>query len=146
MSPPTRPLYAADTKVPVERSRREITGILATHGVERMGWTTGPEGDDLLFELNGRRYRLSIRKPTTSDVMRLFPNHRDTDAKLAQEWRRRWRANVLLIKAKLEFADGDLSSPERELMPYLLTAEGNVLGDLIENGAFDRFLAIGDGR
>ena len=64
---------------------------------------------------------------------------------MAAEWRRRWRANVLLLKAKLEFADGETSTVERELMPFLLTAGGQTLGDLIATEA-GAALLLGDGR
>ena len=45
-----------------------------------------------------------------------------------------------MLKMKLEFADGETSTAARELMPYLLTRKGNVLGDLVEHGGMDRFL------
>jgi hypothetical protein len=119
--------YAEGTKVPVSQSRGEITGILAKHGVEVMGWGTRPDGDALQFELAGRVYRLTIPKPTDDDILRAYPNVRDVDAKREAEWRRRWRANVLLLKAKLEFADGETSTVERELMPYMLLNDGRTL-------------------
>lgn len=137
--------YAEGTTVTVERSRGEITGILASHGVQRMMWGTEPAGDVLQFELGGHSYRFRIVRPTEADAYRLWPNHRDTDAKMAAEWRRRWRANVLLLKAKLEFADGETSTVERELMPFLLTAGGQTLGDLIATEA-GAALLLGDGR
>ena len=105
--------YAEGTSVTVESSRGEITGILAKHGVIRMGWFTEPEGDVLQFELKGGSYRLRMTRPTITEIRRLYPNARDENAKLAGEWRRRWRANVLLLKAKLEFADGETSTVER---------------------------------
>lgn len=48
--------YAEGTAVSVETSRGEITGILAKHGVQRMGWFTEPERDVLQFELAGHSY------------------------------------------------------------------------------------------
>lgn len=139
------PLYAEGTTVPVESSRGEISGILARHGVARMGWQTGPEGDELLFELSGRSYRFLIPKPTMPEVRALYPNARDHDAKWHAEWRRRWRANVLLIKAKLEFASGGDTSLEREFMPYMLTAGGETLAEFIESEQGSKFL-LGAGR
>jgi hypothetical protein len=126
--------YAEGTGVSVESSRGEISGILAKHGVQRMGWFTEPERDVLQFELGGHGYRIEIIRPTVKDIYRMFPNHRDTDAKVAQEWRRRWRATVLLLKAKLEFADGETSTVERELMPYMLLSDGRTLEAAIANG------------
>lgn len=143
--------YAEGTKVPVESSRGEITGILAKHGVQRMGWQTGPEGDQLLFELNGNRYRFEIVKPTLEEVKADYVANGgrwnlvyDEDAKVAAEWRRRWRANVLLIKAKLEFADGGDTSVEREFMPYLLVAGGrHTLAEFIESDKGTALLEAG---
>ena len=134
------PLYAEGTTVPVESSRGEITGILAKHGVQKMGWQTGPQGDELLFELHGRTYRFTIAKPTMTEVVNLYPNARDHNAKWHAEWRRRWRANVLLIKAKLEFASGGDTTVEREFLPYMLTKGGGTLADWIESEAGERLL------
>lgn len=125
--------YAEGTTVTVESSRGEITGILARHGVLEMGWQTGPDGDRLLFKLAGRSYLFDIRKPTRAEVGRLYPHARDLDAKMAAEWRRRWRAHVLLIKAKLEFASGGDTTAEREFMPYLIVAGGGTLSEWLES-------------
>jgi len=48
--------------------------------------------------------------------------------------RRVWRANVLLLKAKLEFIDGGDTTLEREFMPYLVMKGGKTLGDFIDGG------------
>lgn len=125
--------YAEGTSVTVPQSRGEISGILAKHGVITQAWGTSPVGDHLQFELAGKVFRVEIPRPTVADIHRLFPNHRDTDAKLGAEWRRRWRATVLLLKAKLEFADGETTTIERELLPYALLADGKTtLGAAIE--------------
>jgi hypothetical protein len=126
--------YAEGTTVSVDSSRGEITGILAKHGVVRMGWWSDTDGDALQFELKGGRYELRMKRPTLQDIRRMYPNARDESAKIAQEWRRRWRANVLLLKAKLEFADGETTSIERELLPYRLLESGGTVEDLIVSG------------
>ena len=137
--------YAEGTAVTVESSRGEITGILAKHGVMEMGWQTGPTGDRLLFKLAGRSYLFAIDKPTMTEVRALYPNARDDNAKWNGEWRRRWRANVLLIKAKLEFASGGDTTAEREFMPYLLVPGGGTLADWLESEQGGRKLLLGAG-
>jgi len=133
--------YAEGTTVSVESSRGEITGILAKHGVQRMGWYTEPERDVLQFEIEGRGYRLHIDRPTAAELREqrgreyTYPHNVDWDKKAADEWRRRWRANVLLLKAKLEFADGETSTVERELMPYMLLKDGRTLEAAIGAGS-----------
>jgi hypothetical protein len=123
--------YAEGTTVSVESSRGEITGILTKHGVKRQAWASEPEGDMLQFELAGYQFRFSIARPTVDDVKADYRARGgdwsrvyDPAAKVAAEWRRRWRANVLLLKAKLEFADGEASTVIRELLPYALLSDG----------------------
>ncbi|TAL42600.1 MAG: hypothetical protein EPN91_07930 [Salinibacterium sp.] len=108
-----------------------------------MAWGSNPKGDYLAFELGGHSFRLDIVKPTQDDIFRLFPNHRDTDAKLQAEWRRRWRATVLLLKAKLEFADGETSTIDQELMPYLLLRDGTTLGQAVLGDKIPLMLTAG---
>lgn len=136
--------YAEGTTVSVESSRGEISGILGKHQVTRQAWASEPDGDMVQFELDGNQYRLRIAKPTQAEIFKLFPNHRDTDAKLAAEWRRRWRATVLLLKAKLEFAAGDgPSTIANELMPYLLVGPNKTLGEVIADGGLKQLTAGG---
>lgn len=140
MSTKTR-RFAEGTDVPVERSRGEITGILTTHGVQRQAWASEPEGDTLQFELDGHRFQFRIARPTVEEVRSDYRARGgdwtrvyDPAAKVAAEWRRRWRANVLLLKAKLEFADGEASTVMRELMPYALLRDGRTLEDAVLAG------------
>lgn len=138
MAAPKR--YADGTTVPVERSQAEIAGILRRHGVLRQAWTSEPEGDSLHFELEGGSYRVRIDRPTVDQVrerdsgLYTYPHNVDWTAKANAEWIRRWRATVLLLKAKLEFADGDTTTVARELLAYALLPNGTTLGDAIAAG------------
>jgi hypothetical protein len=133
--------YAEGTKVSVDSSRGEITGILAKHGVKRMGWMGDEIADELMFELGGGSYRFRIVKPTITEIRRLYPNAYDEQAKLDGEWRRRWRANVLLLKAKLEFiASGD-TTLDRELLPYRVLKGGQTIEELIVAGGLPMLTA-----
>jgi regulator of extracellular matrix RemA (YlzA/DUF370 family) len=133
--------YAEGTKVSVDSSRGEITGILAKHGVQRMGWMAAPEGDELMFELGGGSYRLSMVKPTIAEIRRLYPNAYDEQAKLDAEWRRRWRANVLLLKAKLEFVASGDTTLDRELLPYRVLKDGRTLEQTLAAGGLPMLAA-----
>lgn len=144
--------YAEGTTVTVESSRGEITGILAKHGVERMAWATGPEADQLQFELDGRQYRFVIERPTAQTLHAIWRaegksaqtlKYLPSDSQIAAEWRRRWRAHVLLIKAKMEFASGGDTSVEREFMPYLLVGPNLTLADWIDSEKGLKLLAAG---
>jgi hypothetical protein len=135
--------YAEGTQVSVNSSQGEIAGILHTHGVRKQGWMSSPDGDELMFELGGHSFRFQILRPTITEIRRLYPNTRDERAKLDAEWRRRWRANVLLLKAKLEFIDSGDTTLERELLPYMLTASGQTVGELVVAGKLPMLSAGG---
>lgn len=132
--------YAEGTKVTVESSRGEITGILAKHGCEVMAWGTAPDGDTLQFVLGGKSFRFKITKPTRDEVYKRdaksysYPANVDWDTKVAAEWRRRWRAHVLLIKAKLEFIEGGDTTLEQEFLPYAVLKDGRTVSELISSG------------
>jgi len=140
--------YAEGTQVSVESSRGEITGILAKHGVVSMMWGTEPMGDVLQFSLQGKSFRFVIAKPRPEEVRErdggqyTYPGNIDWVAKTAQEWKRRWRAHVLLLKAKLEFIEGGDTTLEKEFMPYMLTSDGRTIGELVESGGV-KMLAAG---
>jgi hypothetical protein len=144
--------YAEGTAVTVQTSRGEITGILAKHGCDRMAWGSAPEGDTLQFELGGKVFRFAITKPTLEDCKRMCEEDGrrwslvyDQQAKVAAEWRRRWRAHVLLIKAKLEFIEGGDTTLEREFLPYAVLPNGQTVGELIDGGGI-KLLTAGGGR
>lgn len=145
------PRYAEGTKVPVEASRGELTGILAKHGVQRMAWMTEPGGDVLQFELEGNAYRFKIDRPTLDEVRDRYVAEGgrwnlvyDEQAKVDAEWRRRWRAHVLLLKAKLEFVAGGDTTLENEFMPALVVKGGKTLAEVIATDK-GRQLLLGTG-
>lgn len=141
--------YAEGTAVTVESSRGEITGILAKHGVERMAWASEPAGDTLQFQVAGQSYRFYIERPTVAAVQAQAKADgkdlryiSDWGSKVTAEWRRRWRAHVLLLKAKLEFAAAGDSTVAREFMPYLVLRDGRTLETAIADGGM-KLLGVG---
>lgn len=135
--------YAEGTTVTVDASRGEISGILAKHGVIRQAWASEPERDTVQFELGGYQYRIRIERPTTESLHGQWVadgkppttiKYLPSDSQVQAEWRRRWRANVLLLKAKLEFAEGEATSLARELMPFALLKDGRTLEEAMLDG------------
>ncbi len=140
--------FAEDTRVTVASSRGEITGILTAHGCDRMAWGTAPEGDTLQFTLGGRLFRFTIGKPTWEEIRGRFVNQKDLAGRelaVDAEWRRRWRAHVLLIKAKLEFIEGGDTTLEREFLPYAVLKNGQTVAELVAAGGLP-MLAAGAAR
>jgi GNAT superfamily N-acetyltransferase len=124
--------YAENTKVPVERSREELERLLRKAGATGFASTWDPERghDRLVFRLADRMIRIEVLHPQPNDVARKA--HRDR-AKLTmvleQEYRRRWRAQVLLAKAKLEIIADGASTVEREFLADMLLPGGETLGE-----------------
>jgi hypothetical protein len=81
--------YAKRTKVPADRTRLEIEALMKKRGADQ--FFSGADGNRavLAFRLNGRHIRFSL------------PLGKLTD----QIVRSRWRAMLLVIKAKLEAID-----------------------------------------
>jgi hypothetical protein len=140
----TRPLYAENTKVSVESSKGDIMALLRKHGVKQQAWAMNDDEEDILqFWLDGKAYRLNVKAPTTDEIFKLYPNHYDTNAKIDGELRRRWRATLLMLKAKLEFADGVLSDHATELMPYLVLDSGQTVREALAEGGLPLLTAGG---
>jgi hypothetical protein len=133
--------FAEGTRVTVESSRAEIATILAKHGVSTMAWGTTPTGDHLQFNLHGGTYRFEIKRPTTAEIRQLYPTTYDADARLDGEWRRRWRANVLLLKAKLEFIAGGDTTIDREMLAFRVLRDGSTLEQFIAGGGLPALTA-----
>lgn len=135
--------YAEDTKVSVEKSEAELKQLLRRHGAARIA--TG--FDDRLglavvnFETSGRFVRLQIAVPT-EEALRLEaeaePPHgwKGWNSAKRRDWlrrrreqieRQRWRALVLVTKAKLELVAEGLSSLEREFLADLVLPGGQTV-------------------
>jgi len=127
--------FAEKTSVPVERSRAEIESLLKKHGATRFvsGWEEGRAV--IAFELSGRRIRFEIpvfpldhfRTKERRGRIRRIP---DSEAERArdQETRRRFRALLLVVKAKLEAVASNVSSFETEFLAFIVLANGETVG------------------
>jgi hypothetical protein len=132
-------LYAATTTVPVHRSRMEIEGMLVKHKASQYLTAHDNERGRALvqFKLHNRIVRFEVRLPLESD----YANKRDrngwalTDAKKeqmrAQDERQRWRALLLVIKAKLECVENGIATFEEEFLAHIVLPNDQTIGDVI---------------
>lgn len=114
--------YAEGTSVPVERSRQEIETLLRRHGA--VGIATAWEKDryTLIFDLKKRRVRFDVPAPDAK-AYRVLP-------KWQAEERRRWRALLLIVKAKLELVASGDTDFEVEFLANLVVG-GRTVADRI---------------
>lgn len=132
-----RRLYAWGTKVGVEKSQAELMVLLGRHGVTNMATThSAARGSAIRFQIGDRWFEMAVRRPTWADIQPLYERTAGTVAdNIEQEYRRRWRAHLMLLKMKLEFIESGESTVEDEMLAHLLLAGGRTLGELIrDNG------------
>jgi hypothetical protein len=124
--------YANATTVPVDRSRAEAHKLLRKHGATRIAdaWEQGGNAA-IQFELGGYVARLSVPVPTL-DELRTRPRIQKSPAalrrRLSQEERQRWRALVLLLKAKFESCALGLTTFEHEFLASIVLDDGRTVG------------------
>jgi site-specific DNA-cytosine methylase len=158
--------FAQDTTVPAEKSRAELDAILGRNGASQRG-IMHDEAQGLaivVFALEGRQYRLSVPMPE-----RAWPEPDDEPsgwwkwpvekretwvrARHEQAMRQRWRALLLLVKAKLEIVAMGVSSFEREFLADLVLPDGHTahetigpyMAALVQNG-YQAPLALPEAR
>lgn len=131
--------YAENTTVSVEKSKAELDALLRRHGAAQRVF-----GDDdergtafAVFRLADRHYRLEIPMPKLEDFStrakgergRLFGKRSPDEQRKHHEQacRARWRAVLLVVKAKLELVAMGVSSIEREFFADLLLPDGRTM-------------------
>jgi hypothetical protein len=115
--------YAEGTSVPVERSQTEINKILTRFGADQLVQASSAVPPAVLmgFRVKGRLIRFHLPMPeaksfrgTPLQIENLF----------AGECRRRWRALLLVLKAKLEAVDSGITTFEQEFYAHTVLPGG----------------------
>lgn len=108
------PTYAATTKVPVVQSIGDIEKTLRRYGADAFGYGQDAGRAIVTFRLSGRMMRVQMEVPED-------PQHE----------RSRWRALLLIVKAKCEAVDSGIESIEQAWMPYVVLPDGTTVGDFM---------------
>lgn len=137
--------YAEGTEVPVDRSRSEIERLLKSHGATGFASSWDRDRYCIIFELKSRRVRFDVAAPEPKK----YRDQKKWDA----EDRRRWRALVLILKAKLELVASGDTDFEAEFLANLVLRGGETLGarllptltDVLDTGKMPPMLPRGEG-
>jgi hypothetical protein len=124
--------FAEGTIVPVERTRAEIERLLRAHGASQIGTDQDDRAGTfaITFTIKERRVRVARRVPTFRDVP---PRRRiATNAWIEAETRRRWRAVLLLVKAKLEAVAGGDVLLEEEFLAHIVGPSGLTIYEVVK--------------
>lgn len=144
--------FASETTVPVEKSRAEIEETLKRYGAS--AFTSGWDKNcamiafrlrDLFIRFvlpildvddNKFAWRMVRRQKTRATELQRQRAHE-------QDLRQRWRALLLVVKAKLEAVECGISSLEKEFLAFIVLPNDQTLGDWIAENTLP---AIRDGK
>lgn len=124
--------YAADTKVPVGRSRDELEGLLDRVGADSVATMRDSSAAAVAFRLQGRNYVLRLPYPTDDELRAGRRSRSSIDTARDQAIRQRWRALVLLVKAKLTAVEAGVTTPQAEFLAHAMLPTGETLSEHVE--------------
>ena len=131
--------YAKETSVSVERSRAELETVLSRYGADEFGYATRKGCAVVVFTFKGRAIRLTVPLPDRmSDEFWKTParKYRRSEDSAHAAWeqacRQRWRALVLVVKAKLEAVDVEILTFDQAFLPHLVLPSGQTFGEWAE--------------
>lgn len=143
--------YARDTAVPVERSRAEIEAVLRKYNADE--FSTGWKADAAFIGFKIRNLFIRFVLPLPSRDEKRFTEQKTrygymvkrSETSATKEWeqeiRQRWRALLLVIKAKLEAVECGISSIEKEFLAFIVMPNDLTLGDWIIDGVLPMITA-----
>jgi hypothetical protein len=118
--------FAENTDVPVERTKIEIERLVVDkHKAEAYmtGHQTNPPRVVIQFKMRDRIVRFELPVPT--------PDGRRNEKQLAQATRTRWRALLLIIKAKLEAVENGVTTFEEEFLAHIVMPGDRTIGQYV---------------
>lgn len=103
--------FAEDTRVPVDRTKQELEKLLKAHGAAgfAIGWDAHQDRIEFLWQSRQIRFVLP----------------RDPKRRNEQADRQRWRALLLVVKAKLEAVRSGIAVFEQEFLGFIVVPGQN---------------------
>lgn len=118
-----------------EISRLEIERTLVKYGADNFAYATAAGKAMIGFTMQGRQVKFILPLPKKEEF-RLTPTGRDrTEKSQYDAWeqacRQRWRALLLVIKAKLEAVECGISCFEQEFMANIVLPDNRTVGEFM---------------
>ncbi len=130
--------YAAETTVSVDRSKNEIETLLERHGADSFMYGWDDQKVIVGFRYNGFMVRIAVPLPDReSDEIRLTPsgkqrrNDQSAEKVFQQAVRQRWRAMMLIIKAKLEASESGITTFEEEFLAHIVLPDNRTVAQFL---------------
>ena len=128
--------YAKNTKVDVERTVDDIRRTLRSYGtVESFAFIEEGQRAAIVFTMYDRQVRLVLELPAPEDFR--LTGHRPPRKRTQKQWedaysqacRQRWRALLLVVKAKLEAVAAGIATFETEFMAHIVLPDSRTVGE-----------------
>lgn len=120
-------MYAKDTTVPVEKTKAEIERLVIQHKATEYvaGWQTAdPPRAAVQFRMKDRYVRFEVPMPHPADKKYPTYNTQKRDRMIDQDTRSRWRALLLVIKAKLESVESGIETFDEAFLAQVVMPGG----------------------
>lgn len=130
--------YGRDTKVPVDATASEIQRLVGRYGARKFAQMTDEDEHRavIMFSLKDRSFRFVLPLPAiTDEAIRLTPETRKLRSlqtmrtAYEQAVKQRWRALLLVIRAKFEAVEAGITTIEEEFLAQTMTPEGGTVWD-----------------
>ena len=129
--------YAATTEVSSGKSRDEIERTLERYGADQFLYGWQDNAAVVGFRMEGRNVKFVL--PLPSKTEKQFTDHsrgKRTPEAALKEWeqavRQRWRALALVIKAKLEAVESNISVFDDEFMANIVLPGGETVSQFMK--------------
>lgn len=118
-------LFAENTRVPVSRTRSEIEQLLERHNARQYGTAVDYEllAARVQFRLHDRIVRFVIALPDRKKF--------DDGVRFERAERQRWRALLLVIKAKLESVENAIETFEHAFLSQIVMPNDQTVADIV---------------
>lgn len=130
--------FASSTKVSPEKTRAEIERTITRYGADAFGYGTEPGRAVVQFRAHGKHIRFVLELPSIGaeefryvQVNQVAQRPRSESGQ-RQAWEQacaqRWRALLLMVKAKLEAVESGITTFEEEFLAHIVLPDGRTVG------------------
>ena len=127
--------YAAGSEVPVGRSRQHLEQLLTAHGADGFAYGWSKTQDRIEFVMQDRRIRFTLPRPDRAKFLLTPSGLQRTDQQIQSaldgEDRRRWRALLLVVRAKIEAVEGGIATFDEEFLAFIVMPNDRTIGDVL---------------
>jgi hypothetical protein len=134
--------FAESTDVPVSRTRAELEDLLSRYGATATAIFNSRDSAAVAFEMHDRKIvlKLALPDPEAEEFTHARQGYRGVQQRSAdgarQAWekacRRKWRALLLAVKAKLVAVDDGIETFEEAFMAHVVMPDGRTVADHIK--------------